>query len=152
MASAYDPYTCPGQVDLWRWGWVQVMPETLSLELSPGRSLTPQRRPDAEQRSDKGTLGAWQWGCLSPTPVPCPLIRSAVLMAITMAKGRMGRNVSEVQESLSIQCVLWLRSSPGEPRPSCSLCPGQDPSLSPPLYPSLCAACRPAPPPPLTPT
>lgn len=37
------------------------------------------------------TNGAWQEGCPSPTPVPCPLSRSTVLMAVTMVKGRMGR-------------------------------------------------------------
>lgn len=68
-------------------------------------------------------------------------------MVITTAKGTKGRNVSKVQESLSIQCVLWLGSSPGGPRPGCSLGPGSDPNLSPCLYPSLGTACRPPSPP-----
>lgn len=40
------------------------------------------------------------------------LIRSTALVAIPMAKRRRGRNVSGVQESVFVQCVLWLRSSP----------------------------------------
>lgn len=46
-------------------------------------------------------------------------------MAITTTKGMVGRSKVQ-QESLSTQCVLWLRSSPGEPRPGCSLGPGGD--------------------------
>lgn len=89
--------------------------------------------------SGRGQMkGAWQEGCPSPTLVPCPLIRSTARMAITMVKGRMGRtSVREVQESLSIQCVLWLRSSPGDPRPGCSLILGRPPSLSSSLDPRL---------------
>lgn len=137
MASTHDPPTCQGQLDLRSWGWAQVMPETLSLELSPGQELDTHRSGQKLSSGQmKGPWRTWWEGCPSPTPGPCPLIRSTALMAITTTKGMTGRNVTEAQESLSVQCVAWLRSSPGNPRPGCFLGPRRDPRPAPPHIPA----------------
>lgn len=52
-------------------------------------------------------------------------VGGGALMAITTTKGMVGRSKVQ-QENLSTQCVLRLGSSPGEPRPGCSLGPGGD--------------------------
>lgn len=79
------------------------------------------------QRSDERGLAG---GMPQPHPGTLSLEQKHSTDGSHHGEGEDGQDVREVPESLSIQCILWLRSSPGDPGPGCSLVLGRPPSLS----------------------